>query len=137
MKKAVLLSVLVLLFSSSFVFSAEVKDDGFPWAPAVLLTSDALLITASIMAVVQQNTLSTDYETLRGKIDNTTEANYYRLMYENEKVTSASDTAVIACSAAGIALAYTLADYFWLHSAFKASIAYTGSGVMLGMTTKY
>ena len=137
MKRMVVLAVLTLFLGASLLFSADVKDEGFPWAPAVLLTSDVLFVTASIMALVQQNTLSSDYETLRLKIDNTTDANYYRLLYEKEKVNSASDTAVIACTAAGIALGYTLADYCWFHSAFKASFAFTGSGAMLGMTTKY
>ena len=138
MKKMVFVSFLVLFLGVSQVFSADVKDGGIEWAPTVLVVSDALLVTASIMALGQQNTLSTNYESLRLQIDNTTDANYYRLLYEREKVNSASDTAVIACSAAGVALAYTIADYFWLHSAFKATVAYTGNGgVMLGMTAKY
>lgn len=137
MKKITAIIVLVCFLSVSFVMAEEKKEEGFNWAPVVLLSSDALLIAASVMALVQQNTLSTDYETLRSQIDDTTEANYYRLLYENEKVTSASDTALIACSAAAAALAYTLVDYFWLHSAFKADVAVTKEEVKLGMSVKY
>lgn len=137
MKKIVAVSVLACFLSASFVFAEEKKEEGFNWAPVVLIASDAILTAASIMALVQQNTLSNGYETLRLSIDNTTEANYYRLLYEKEKVTSASDTAVIACSAAGAAIVYTLLDYFWLHGVFKPAVEWTGDGVKMGMNVKY
>ena len=137
MKKIIAISILACFISSSFIFAGENKEEGFNWAPVVLIASDAILATASIMALVQQNTLSNDYETLRLAIDNTTETNYYRLLYEKEKVTSASDTAVIACSAAGAAIAFTLLDYFWLHGVFRPSVAWTGDGVKMGMNVKY
>ncbi len=137
MRKIMIFAVLACLLSVSFVFAADTKDESINWAPVVLVSSDALLVAASIMSLVQQYTLAHDYENLRVKIDNTTEANYYRLLYEKEKVNSAGDIAIIACSAAGAAVAYTLLDYFWLHSAFKASVAFTGDGVKLGMTVKY
>lgn len=135
--KKVLIAAFLVCFLSASMFAEEKKEDGFNWAPVVLIASDAVLATASVMALVQQNTLAKDYDTLRLLIDNTTEANYYRLLYEKEKVTSATDTAIIACSAAGAAIAYTLLDYFWLHGVFKPSVAWTGDGVKLGMTVKY
>ena len=137
MKKFLVVAVLACFFSATSVFAEETTGDSIAWAPVVLVASDALLLTATIISAVQMSTLSKDYETLRKQIDNTTDANYYRLLYEQEKVNSSSDTTTIACTAAGIAVAYTIADYFWLHNAFKPVVGITGDGVKLGMTVKY
>lgn len=135
MKKVYSILSFVLLLAVGVYASDSGKKQDWTGA-AVLLASDALLITASVMAVVQQNTLASDYETLREAIDGSTEAGYYRLLYEREKVMSAEDIALIACSAAGAALVFTALDWFLLRGVFPPEIKAVfnpGSGSVLAV----
>jgi hypothetical protein len=136
MKKIFLILSLALIMSVSGVFASDVEKKQDWTGAVVLLASDALLITASLMAVVQQNTLASDYETLREAIDFNTEAEYYRLLYEREKVKSAEDIALIACSAAGAALVFTALDWFLLRGVFPPGVKAVfnpGSGSVLAV----
>ncbi|PKL91322.1 MAG: hypothetical protein CVV21_08910 [Candidatus Goldiibacteriota bacterium HGW-Goldbacteria-1] len=123
MKKFVI-TLIVMCFVVPFsIFAEESPAAEFQWAPVVLLASDALLVTASVMAIVQQNTLATDYDTLKTNLGELDEAEYWRLKYEKEKVTAAEDLVLISTITAGAALCYTAIDYFWLHNAFKGDVS--------------
>jgi len=123
MKKVLVLIAVFIFVVSLSVKAEETAQPNFNWAPVVLLSSDALLVTASVMAIVQQNTLATDYETLRKDLGELDEAEYWRLKYEKEKVTAAEDLGLISTITAGAALCYTALDYFWLHNAFKGDVS--------------
>ncbi|MBP7792489.1 MAG: hypothetical protein KA120_05440 [Candidatus Goldbacteria bacterium] len=123
MKKSLIIFVIM-----SFVFlprlSAELTQESksSPVTGWILLGADAVLTGLTIWAIADQITAATDYETLRSKIDGTTDANYYRLLYEKEKVSSRETTALLAGSATGVFLVYTALDYFFLHKAFPVEI---------------
>ncbi len=95
----------------------------------VLLGTDAILSGLAVWSVVLERNMADDYEALKSSVDNTTEANYWRLLYEKEKVSAAEEKVVFACTAAGVAVLYTLLDALWLHSTFPVSISPSGDGV--------
>ncbi|MBN2754249.1 MAG: hypothetical protein JXR81_05210 [Candidatus Goldbacteria bacterium] len=137
MKKISIFVFVLLFLISVFVFAEETTVQEFQWAPVVLLSSDALLVTASVMAIFQQNTLATDYDALKTNLGELDEAEYWRLKYEKEKVTAAEDLVLISTITAGAALAYTALDYFWLHNAFKPVVNISADGVKTGMIISY
>ncbi|HNZ28692.1 MAG TPA: hypothetical protein PKJ42_01745 [Candidatus Goldiibacteriota bacterium] len=136
--KKIIITLIVLCFVVPFnVFAEESPSAEFQWAPVVLLASDALLIGASVAAIIQQNTLATDYDALKTNLGDLDEAEYWRLKYEKEKVTAAEDLVLISTITAGAALAYTALDYFWLHNAFKPVVKISADGVKTGMIVTY
>src|SRR5208283_489938 len=56
---------------------------GYGWA---LLGADVVLAGLTVWAIEDYNTQADAYNTLRAQIDDTTEANYWKLMYEKDKV---------------------------------------------------
>jgi len=122
MKKMLVVLIFFVLMVPVLSKAEETAAQEFQWAPVVLIASDALLIGASVMAIVQQNTLATDYDTLKTNLGDLDEAEYWRLKYEKEKVTAAEDLVLISTITAGTALVYTALDFFWLHNAFKGDV---------------
>jgi hypothetical protein len=92
---------------------------GYGWALSV---SDVALAGLTVWAIEDYNTQADAYNTLRAQIDNTTEANYWRLMYEKDKVDSRVSNVVIPLATGSVAVLYTIVDYFWLHNAFPVQI---------------
>ncbi len=92
---------------------------GYGWA---ILVSDVALAGLTVWAIEDYNSQADAYNTLKAQIDNTTEANYWRLMYEKDKVDSRVSNVVIPLAAGSACVLYTLVDYFWLHNAFPVQI---------------
>jgi hypothetical protein len=137
MKKKLVVLIFCILMVPVLSMADETAAREFQWAPVVLLASDALLIGASVAAIIQQNTLATDYDALKTNLGDLDEAEYWRLKYEKEKVTAAEDLVLISTITAGAALAYTALDYFWLHNAFKPVVKISADGVKTGMIVTY
>jgi hypothetical protein len=137
MKKMLVVMIFFVFMVPVLSIAEETAAQEFQWAPVVLIASDALLIGASVMAIVQQNTLATDYDTLKTNLGDLDEAEYWRLKYEKEKVTVAEDLVLISTITAGAALCYTVIDYFWLHNVFKPVIKISADGVKTGMLISY
>ncbi len=89
--------------------------NGYGWT---LIGADVVFSGATIWAVMDERNSADSYAALKNNIDNTTQENYYRLLYEKAKVDSKSNTAMYLGITAGAALVYTAVDYFWLHTAF-------------------
>ena len=122
MKKLFVLILAVALFVPAF---AQAQDETGGLSPRawVLIGADTVLCAATVLAVVQQNTLAADYEKLVSNMgDNYDEAGYWRMKYEREKVTAAEDLVLISAISAGAALAYTALDLFWLHHVFDGDV---------------
>jgi hypothetical protein len=125
--KKVLFVLLAVFCILPVMLKAEEPAGGageFQWAPVILAGADAVLAGLSVAAVIQQNSLATNYEELvKNAGTNYDMELYWRMKYEKEKVDSAGDLVLISCSAAGAALVYTALDFFVLHNAFKGSAA--------------
>ena len=105
------------------------KGSDLPW-DIILITADVLSAGAAVWAVADQVSAAGEYENLYSQINGSSEDNYYRLLYEREKVVSKETTAVIAVSAASVLLAYTLADVLFLKNAFPVRMRHAGAGVL-------
>jgi hypothetical protein len=123
--KKITIVLLAVFFILPVMLKAEepaAKSGEFQWAPAILAGADIVLTGLSVAAVIQQNSLATDYaELVKNEGSDYDMAQYWRMKYEKEKVDSAGDLAAISCSVAGAALVYTALDYFILHNAFKGN----------------
>jgi len=138
MKKMLVVMIFFVLMVPVTSIAEETAVQEFQWAPVILISADVLAVGAAVAAIIQQNTLAADYETLQNNIgDNYDEAQYYRMMYEKEKVNGAEDLVLISTIAAGAVLAYTAADFFWLHNAFKIKVEPMVNGVKTGMLVTY
>lgn len=117
LKKAALLLAVLLFVLSPRVMCAEpgIKISPAGWA---LLSVDIALSALSAWSLADRNTQAAVYNKLLPEIDNTTDANYWRLKYEKGKVDARNTDTVLAFSAAGAALLYTALDLFWFHGAF-------------------
>lgn len=114
--KIIALSFCAIFLSLPFNSNGAGGDMGpYGWA---LIGLDAALSGAAVWFIVSQNAMAADYDSLRASIDNTTEANYYRLLYEREKVTAMENQAMVISAAAGVAIIYTVVDKLFLHAAF-------------------
>jgi len=111
---------------------------GYGWA---LIGADAILAGLTVWAVMDYNTQADAYNTLREQIDNTTVENYWRLMYEKEKVDDRVSNVVIPLSVGSACLLYTIIDYFWLHNAFpvevKAGYNQSANSTMIQITKEF
>jgi hypothetical protein len=131
MKKNIIVFLIIFL-SVSAAFCAE--ENRFPpeWA---LLGVDAAIAGLTIYALLDQISAAEAYNKLgaSGEIDGDTEAGYYRLLYEREKVIGKENIVIVSSAALGAALLFTAADYFWLHKFFpvdiKASLLPEGNGI--------
>ena len=125
MKKIIVVLLAAFLVLPVLLIAEEpaAAADEFQWPQVVLLGADVLLIGLSAAAVIQQNSLATDYATLvKNEGSSYDMAQYWRMKYEKEKVDDAGELAGIACAAAAASLAYTALDYFWLHGVFKGDL---------------
>lgn len=117
------LLIFSLLFSNTkAVNNLKVNNEkgaDFNLSPFILIGIDVILAGMTIAALIQQNSLASDYEKLYNQINATTEANYYRLLYEQEKVNAATDLVLISGITFGTFVTYTLLDYFILHNFFE------------------
>jgi hypothetical protein len=140
MKKfnTLLLSILISLMFSFNAFAEHQPVSGGGWA---LIGADIILISASVWMIIDQNTGAANYNTLQNEIDKTTEANYWRLLYEREKVIEKNTLVIAAVSVAGAALLYTAADFLWFKNAFPVEVktAYTPAGAefMLALNREF
>jgi len=112
--------VFLSLFSTSaFCGDQDVKITPSGWA---LITADIALSGLSAWILYDRNTQAGIYNGLWKEINNTTDANYWRLKYEKSKVDARDFNAALSFSLAGAALAYTVLDLFWFHGAFPLDI---------------
>jgi hypothetical protein len=126
MKKNYALFVLVFVLLCPVLQAADgarQEVNAYGWT---LLGADAALCAGTVIAVVNAGNAVDDYNSLKKEIDNTTDANYYRLMYEKEKADNKNSIAVVIGIATGAALAYTALDYLRLHEAFPEVKVQTG-----------
>jgi hypothetical protein len=103
----------------------------------VLLGSDAVLSGLAACFVVAQNNSVDTYESMKAGLDNTTEANYWRLLYEREKTDAAGERATYACAAAGVAVLYTAIDLLFLHNVFPVNVKPVQNGVAAGVNSSF
>jgi len=103
----------------------------------VLLGSDAVLSGLAACFVVAQNNSVDSYESMKAGLDNTTEANYWRLLYEREKTDAAGERATYACAAAGVAVLYTAIDLLFLHNVFPVNVKPVQNGVAAGVNGSF
>lgn len=126
MKKNHVVFVLAFVLLCPFLKAADSTKQEINAYGWTLLGADAALCAGTVLAVVSAGNAVDDYNSLKKEIDNTTDANYYRLMYEKEKADNKNNIATALGIAAGAALAYTALDYFWLHQAFPDVKVQTG-----------
>jgi hypothetical protein len=116
------ITIMFLLFAAFYagLQAIDISDkggtNGYGWA---LIASDIGFTGATIWAVMDERNMADSYATLKSSIDNTTEANYYQLLYQKAKVDSQGNTALYLGITAGVSLVYTAVDFFWLHNAFS------------------
>ena len=112
-----------LLFSNTKTLNnlkvSNEKESDFNLSPFILIGVDIVLGGLTVAALIQQRSLASDYEKLYNQINGTTEANYYRLLYEQEKVNAAADLVLISGITFGTFVTYTVLDYFILHNFFE------------------
>jgi len=112
-----------LLFSNTKTLNnlkvSNEKESDFNLSPFILIGVDIVLGGLTVAALIQQSSLASDYEKLYNQINGTTEANYYRLLYEQEKVNAAADLVLISGITFGTFVTYTVLDYFILHNFFE------------------
>ncbi len=137
-KKTVLAAAVVLLMPAFLCAQGYVKKGTeLPW-DMILITADVLSAGAAIWAVADQIDAANRYEKLYSEINGSSEDNYYRLLYEREKVVSKETTAVIAVSAAAVLLAYTAADLLFINNAFPVRLRHAGGGLItIGYFSKF
>lgn len=115
--------IMFLLFAAFFPLlqAVDISEKGETnWYSWSLIGADVVFSGATIWAVMDERNAADSYATLKSSIDNTTEENYYRLLYEKSKVDMKSNTAMYLGITAGVALAYSAVDYFWFHNAFAS-----------------
>ena len=95
--------------------SSQPGINGRKW---VLIGVDAALVFATGFAVIDQRKSAEYYQLLYNEIDDSSYEDYQLLKQEREKVESKRQTVVVLSSLTGVAVAYTLADYLFLHWAF-------------------
>lgn len=124
MKKFLVLIITILFLLKTDVIFAKSKEnnDTFQYEPVILLSVDVLLLGLTTLSIIQYNSLASDYEKLYSQINGTTEANYYRLLYEKEKVNSAGELIIISGIATSLSVLYTIFDFFWFKKVFKDNI---------------
>jgi|DewCreStandDraft_4_1066084.scaffolds.fasta_scaffold23024_1 hypothetical protein len=112
-----------LLFSNTKTLNnlkvSNEKESDFNLSQFILIGVDIVLGGLTVAALIQQSSLASDYEKLYNQINGTTEANYYRLLYEQEKVNAAADLVLISGITFGTFVTYTVLDYFILHNFFE------------------
>jgi TM2 domain-containing membrane protein YozV len=128
MKKEIII-IILLFFLSALLFGADTKIPDAPGENTVVTSCgwvmfgmDAVLTGLAVWTCLDYDKAARDYEVLRSAIDNLDDINYYRLLYEKEKVDSRKSYLIIASLAAGAALFYTAFDYFFLHEIFPVEI---------------
>lgn len=134
MKKSELIRKIAIIVFLTIGASLSARAQGYvkkgpemPW-DIILISADVLSAGAAVWAVSEQISAADRYEKLYSEINASTEDNYYRLLYEREKVNSKETTALIAVSAAVVLLAYTAADLLFLKNAFPLRLKHAGSG---------
>jgi tetratricopeptide (TPR) repeat protein len=92
-----------------------------PWK-WVLIGGDAGLAALTVVLVMDYNKSADTYNTLWQQIDNTSEANYQRLLSEKAKVEGKQGAVALCGVAAGAAVAYTLVDLLFVHAVFPQDV---------------
>jgi tetratricopeptide (TPR) repeat protein len=95
------------------------KDSPLKW---VLIGADAGLAALTVVLVLDYNKNADAYNALHTLLDNTTEANYQILLAEKKKVEDKGGLVALCGVAAGLAVAYTLADAFAIHAVFPKDV---------------
>lgn len=120
MKNNIIFAVIFLLIPAA-CGAGEPGEGRFP-SEWLLIGADAVIAGLTAYAVIDQMDAAGRYEDLKKEIDGTTEANYYRLLYEREKSVGKENVVLISSAALGAALLYTGLDFFWLHNFFPAGV---------------
>ena len=97
------------------------------WPGYVLLGADVVLGGLAINATLDQRSAAKKFNELHAQIDNTNATNYQKLLDEKKKVDGKRSNAAIFSIVAGLAVGYTVLDYFLLHKVFpenKPEIGY-------------
>jgi len=117
MKKIIILFVIIASFYPAYVRAdGGTSVNGYGWT---LLGADVVFTGSTIWAVMDEINAANNYASLKSSIDNTTMENYYQLLYQKSQVDMKSNLATYLGITAGVALAYTFVDFFWLHNAFS------------------
>lgn len=129
-KLALITVVLIICFSHMQAYAEGYVKKGaaLPW-DVILITADVITAGAAVWVVADQVAAAGEYEELYLQINGSSEDNYYRLLYEREKVVSKETTAAIAVFAASVLLAYTLADVLFFNNAFPVRLKHAGMGM--------
>ena len=94
---------------------------------------DLGLIGLSTYAIIDQRSAASDYDELYNQLNLTTQANYEILRQEKDKLDDKSNFAAATTGLAALAVTYTIADMFYLHTVFgvNARIERRENGSML------
>lgn len=115
MRKSVFVVLFVFILAVCCGLCSEENHFPYEW---VLIGADAVIVSLAVYALLDQISAAENYERLSAEIDGSTEAGYYRLLYEREKVIGKENIVIVSSIAAGSVLLYTIADFLWLHRFF-------------------
>jgi hypothetical protein len=102
--------------------TADAKDSWICWGRAGLVIADAALVVYAVYAVSDERGAADNYDASYNSLNNAQGSNYDKLNSMKNSVYNKQTTAAVASCIAGAALAYTAADYFWLHIVFPADV---------------
>jgi hypothetical protein len=113
---------------SAPVNAVEVKTPVKPFdaGPLLLITTDVLLAGAAAYMVYYGDSAQEEYDELYREINNTTGANYDRLVKKQKETYQIMTLESVALAAASAALVYTFGDMFFTHEVFKKDTAMIG-----------
>ncbi|GEM_PF-1409581 len=97
-------------------------NNGICWGCVSLLVVDAGLVAYTVYAVSDQWKAADNYNTNYGKLNNAQGSNYDKLVSMKKTVDDKKTPVVVGSCLAGAAIAYTAADFFWLHIIFPADV---------------